>query len=396
MVLSKAIPDEPPRAVAGSDDTMRDLATDVLLLLERLRKFGEINRWLKTSSRLFESAPASWRDIVRREDPALAQRLESADLGSIVLTPLRVGPSRLGWLAVGTAESRGRFKTTELGLVAEIAQRASLTLEIARLYRGQRRSLLTLEASLLPSRIPDIDGLDVAARYVPAGEDLVGGDFYDILALDETSTAVVIGDVCGKDATAAALTGLARHTIRAVATRDPADVIAAVNDAILRDGGDRFCTVCFVRLQRIGDVVQASLCRGGHPAPIVVRTGGVVEMLGVAHPAPGILAGAAYKSDLTFLNPGDTLVLFTDGVTEAGTDDLAVGEERLRALVGALASASAEEVADSILRDCFDHRAANTRRRDDVAVMVVRVLPLSISATQEPAIEGSDSAFLSG
>ena len=156
----------------------------------------------------------------------------------------------------------------------------------------------TLQGSLLPRELPEIPGVELAARYLAAGEgNEVGGDFYDCFETGAGDWALVIGDVCGKGAEAAALTALARYTVRAAAlqTRSPSAVLAQLNAALLRDRHDyRFCTVLYASLTPHEAGVSACLTAGGHPLPLVLRAGGAVETAGT----PGSLLGIVDPPEL--------------------------------------------------------------------------------------------------
>ena len=178
-----------------------------------------------------------------------------------------------------------------------LAEQAAVALERARLYDSERLSrrqaeqdrqrsvelARALQTSLLPPRLPDVPGLDLGARYHPALAGLeVGGDFYDVFDTGG-DWAVVIGDVCGKGPEAAALTALARYTIRSVAMdlRHPAQVLRKLNDTLLHHQLDeRFCTVAYGRVVPTVGGVRVSVCRGGHPPPLVLRASGEIEPVG--------------------------------------------------------------------------------------------------------------------
>ena len=146
-----------------------------------------------------------------------------------------------------------RYGADDLVLAEELAGRAAVAIDNARLYRGQKEIAHTLQQSLLPPELPTIPGIELAACYLPAGEGIeVGGDFYDVFETLDHAWAVVLGDVTGKGPAAAALTALARYTVRAVAMdeRQPSRILASLNDAILRQRpGERFITVALLRLE---------------------------------------------------------------------------------------------------------------------------------------------------
>jgi serine phosphatase RsbU (regulator of sigma subunit) len=203
----------------------------------------------------------------------------------------------------------------------------------------------------------------------------VGGDFYDVFPIDRDTWLLAIGDVQGKGPRAAAVTGLARYTIRAAASRgaDSAEVITTLNEALLREeGGRRFLTLVYATLDLSGPDPRMTVANAGHPLPLVVRASGGVEPVG----DHGLLLGVApdpllAEAPLT-LERGDALVLYTDGVIEALTGDGSqLGEDGLQALLENCAEADAERIADLILGAALDDAGV---ARDDVAVLVVRRL----------------------
>jgi PAS domain S-box-containing protein len=232
----------------------------------------------------------------------------------------------------------------------------------------------TLERSLLPPITPAIPGLEVATRhrYAAAGRD-IGGDFYDVFRTGP-GWGVVIGDVCGKGAPAASLTGLVRYTTRVAAMGDatPDEVLAVVNEAVLREpGDDRLCTLAYARLQVGSGRVVADVAVGGHPLPLVLRADGAVEPLG----RPGTVLGAVSASDATtmttILGRHDALVLYTDGVTEARRGDEFFDVPRLVDLLKGLAGAGAEEIAERVMDTALEFQG--NEPRDDIAVVALRV-----------------------
>jgi sigma-B regulation protein RsbU (phosphoserine phosphatase) len=180
--------------------------------------------------------------------------------------------------------------------------------------------------------------------------------------------------VCGKGVTAASLTGLVRYTARAAAIGDtqPTEVLQVVNEAVLREpGDDQICTMAYVRVDISDGTTTVTSAAGGHPLPLVVRADGRVEALG----RPGTLLGAFETVDAldaaTALSPGDALVLYTDGVTEARTGAEFFGTDRLLALLADVAGASAEDMVTRITDAALDFQGGHPR--DDIAVVVIRV-----------------------
>ena len=249
----------------------------------------------------------------------------------------------------------------------------------------------TLQGRLLPSPLPEIPGVEVGLRYLPAGEADVGGDFYDLFDArvdDEadssrhSSWAVVIGDVVGKGAEAAAVLALARYTLRALAMREmrPSVVLAGLNESMLRHRRERedqkFCTVAYVLLETCeGDAdrrVGITVCRGGHSAPILIRTDGGICQIGYPGRAIGVFEDANLTEQKARLEPGDALVLYTDGVHEARSPNGAFfGEERLKALLHSCTGLNAQAIADRVVKAICEFQEDSLR--DDVAILVVRV-----------------------
>ncbi len=264
----------------------------------------------------------------------------------------------------------------------------------ARLYDEQRHIAETLQLSLLPQQLEPPPGGDIVARYWPAGEaSLIGGDFYDAFRVDERRWAVAIGDVCGKGIDAAAITGLVRHTMRAAARSEtsPAAVLGTIHQALLDHQPSTFCTVCFLYIELADDGHQTlTVALGGHPRPLLRRVSGDVVEIG----EPGSLLGIfePVHSDIALdIEPGDTIVLYTDGLTDAPHDQ-AVPIEELIDLVAAEGDEPVAVLADSI-------RPLKRRRRplgsnDDTALVVVRIGSSADleDAHRESTIEPAQSA----
>ncbi len=300
---------------------------------------------------------------------------ELGELRSLIVAPLPSRGDVVGALWLGIAASGRRYDVDDLMLVEELARRAALAVENARLYEDRRRVADTLQASLLPPTLPSVAGIDVGAAYRASGEgNDIGGDFYDVFEIGGGAWAAVIGDVCGKGTGAAALTGLARHTLRAAALRGdaPSGVLSLLNDAILREqSDDRFLTAVFCRIVPTDDGARVVLARGGHLPPLLRRTDGTVRPLGHAGLLLGSFPDVNLADDTIELDPGDVIVLCTDGVTEAPSADGIFGPERLRDLVAGCGGLDAQAVADRVKQAALDFQPGLPR--DDVAVLVLRV-----------------------
>jgi integral membrane sensor domain MASE1 len=232
----------------------------------------------------------------------------------------------------------------------------------------------TLQESLLPSQLPVIPGVETAVDFRAAGKQhLVGGDFYDLFKRDDGSWAVVVGDVLGKGATAAATTGLARYTLRAAAVseRQPSRILGLLNDAIRRQSPDQSCTVACGRLDVDGaNGARVTLSVGGHPLPLVLRADGQVEPVGEPGTMLGVLPDPQLADQTADLAPGDALVLYTDGLTDAYAPGRLVKRAGLVAALESCAGRSATEIASGIQEGVLVREA---EPRDDIVLLVLRI-----------------------
>ena len=231
----------------------------------------------------------------------------------------------------------------------------------------------TLQQMLIPAEPPDVPGLDVAACYRPAGTgDEVGGDFYDVFQVGPGDWVVAVGDVRGKGVDAAVVTALARYTIRAAAVRhpDPRQVLQTLNDVLLRDDTDRFCSVAVVRLRQNATTWTATLSCGGHPLPILRRHPEAPAAVGRHGMLIGVFETTNFHDAQILLRSGDALVLYTDGVTEARREREFFGESRLESVI-ARSTGPARSLTDSILDAVLRFQGGHPR--DDIVVAAVGV-----------------------
>jgi sigma-B regulation protein RsbU (phosphoserine phosphatase) len=235
----------------------------------------------------------------------------------------------------------------------------------------QRGNAEALQLALLPKGLQAPPGCEVATRYWPAERDtLVGGDFYDAFAIDEHRWGLTIGDVCGHGIGAAALTGVVRHTLRSAArySFSPADMLRSVHVAIAEHDPSMFCTACLIIVMPdASGGAELITTLGGHPHPLLSGAAGVTEL-----GSPGTLLGQLtpeFRVSTAVAAPGDTLVLYTDGLTDL-PGDAAVPVDEIRATLSARRDASPDEVADAI-HDLKQRRSPDGSR-DDTALLVVR------------------------
>jgi serine phosphatase RsbU (regulator of sigma subunit) len=205
---------------------------------------------------------------------------------------------------------------------------------------------------------------------------MVGGDFYDLWEIGTSGEfGFAIGDVCGKGAAAAALTALARHTVRTASIwlpdHRPAGVLWALNDAIIkRAGNGQFCTVTYAYARPCQEGIELLVASGGHPLPFVLRGDGSVEQPGQPGTLLGILSDIRIHEERIVLRPGDGIVLWTDGVSDRRGDGELFGEERLRALLESVSQEAPRSITDAIERAVVGFSA--TDPQDDIALLVLR------------------------
>ena len=313
---------------------------------------------------------------------AVVERLSLLDLAGIH------GDALVAALRSGDPEDRERIARRAVDFLRESLSTFEIALrgyaemrEVARVEHEHMLELRdiadTLQRSLLPSALPVLEGLELAARFCPAGNGIVvGGDFYDAFALEASgSSCMVIGDVCGKGPAAAALTALVRHTLRAalLVGSTPTGVLGLVNAAIRQQVPGEICTVLLGIFDPRGEGCAVRFATGGHPLPIVIPAAGAVRDVGEHGMLLGMSDEPAFSTFEVSLERGDLLVLYTDGVIEVrdrgeelfGPDDLMGVLEGCR---GAGAQETADRVADAALS------AAGGAARDDIAVLTVRVV----------------------
>ncbi|MGI5119472.1 SpoIIE family protein phosphatase [Marinactinospora thermotolerans] len=249
-------------------------------------------------------------------------------------------------------------------------------------------ALAVLQQSLLPDTLPDVPGLVTATHYHTASPDRLGGDFYDLFPLGEDRWAFFLGDVSGKGPEAASLTSLARYTLRTAAayTADPAAVLATLNTALhdrYTSGEPRYCTAVFGVLQPDGDGFDVRVASGGHPPAVITRADGGAEFLDTpGGMLVGILPDAPFVGAHNRLEPGDSLLLYTDGLTEArvGADRGLFGEEALRAFAAEHAGGGPDGIVAALVELLSGF---GDGLNDDTALLC-----LGVPATPDAAAEG--------
>ncbi|MFJ6196652.1 SpoIIE family protein phosphatase [Micromonospora sp. NPDC092111] len=287
--------------------------------------------------------------------------------------PLIARSQRLGTLAVGRHQ-RHRHDPDEVAVLEDVARRAALAIENARIHAERRRVAQTLQQSLLPPVLPVVEGVGFAAEYVPTGDEAeVGGDFYDVVPLPDGRWLVVIGDVSGKGVQAAAVTGLVRDVIRVLVGdgKPLPEALARLNDTLVERGGGRYCTLALAAIgPGEGEQLDVSLHLAGHDRPVLLRGTGGAAFVGTGGTALGLLDSISSPTAEIPLAPGDSLIFYTDGVTERRRGRELFGTERLREAAAPLAGYSADVVAARLRATAINFSVESPR--DDIAILVLR------------------------
>jgi PAS domain S-box-containing protein len=346
----------------------RDAGGDGIWSVRRAMRTGR-------SERVEDITPADLRAVAVDEEHQAV--LEALSPRSALVAPLVSRGRVLGGITLVTTGNRS-YDADDQNLLENIASRAATAIDTAVLFDSRTEVARALQQTLLPPALPEIPGIDLWADYRVAEAGIeIGGDFYDVF---ETSDGwnVVLGDVCGKGPAAAAVTGLFRHTLRAVAPGlgidGPAAVLTATNDAILDQIDDtRFATAVLVSLTPGRGRATAAVACGGHPRPLLLRADGSVERVEATGTLLGVLPSPPLQEVEVALGPGDALVLYTDGVTEARDGPDQFGEGRLiSSLEGATGITAAREVTGRVLQAVDDFRDPDSAA-DDIAVVAIRV-----------------------
>src|SRR5215210_6597698 len=317
-------------------------------------------------------------DLVREGvDPGERELLERLGIGSAVILPLTARGAVLGSLTLAMGSASGRAYTEDLiGLAGSLAASAGLALDNARLFAEQAQVTAALQRTLLPAELPYVPGVQLAARYRAAGRSNdVGGDFYDIFDAADGEWAIVIGDVVGKGAAAAAITSLVRATLQAAILRGdgPEAALALADEALRRRPAIAFCSALHGRVQAMEGRAEIRLLAAGHPPPLVLRADGTLEEVEVQGTLLGVSPEPEFGETTVRLHPGDTLLMYTDGATELRGDDPWRGEQALRDSVRAGAGDTPAELLERVEHAALVH--SRGQLRDDLALLAIAAPP---------------------
>ena len=359
-----------------------------LELAERLRGFEPdeldpnrgVGRILRTgASELYQDIPDEVLAAAAVDDEHLAL-LRSLGFRSVLLVPLRARGRTFGVMTLVTAESMRRFAEADREFAEHVAARAAVAVDNALLATARRHTAETLQRSLLPDVVPELEGWDVATFYraARAVEEIeVGGDFFDFYETDD-GWIVLLGDVTGKGVEAAALTSLVRHGTRFLSKyeRSPSRILLRLNEALSEQRGLLLCTAVCVRLER----EQAVIASAGHPAPLVVRDDGRVREIGTAGPILGAWTGKPAAEQAVPVAPDETLFLYTDGVIDTLGEDERFGSERLKRLLATHAGQTPDGLLSSLEAELDRFQVG--AQADDTASLALR--PASVTAGTSP------------
>ncbi len=306
--------------------------------------------------------------------------LREVGMSSVMIVPLRTSGRTIGAMTLVNAESHRRFDAEALSVARQIADRAATAVENSRLYTSRSQIAATLQRSLLPDALPEIDGWELAALYRAAGEGMeVGGDFYDVFAVDG-GWLLMIGDVTGKGVAAAAMTALVRHSARIIAEDTPRpERILGRLDATLRSQ-PRLSLCSLLCLHVSGE--RLTLSSAGHPLPLLISDAGTIRTIGAPGPLLGAFDDSAWLETAIDVGAEEMLLLYTDGVTDTVGEAGRFGDERLRLLVAEAAGLSVDALLDRL-----DGRLTGFQvgaQADDTAALALRRLRVPSGMAAEP------------
>jgi serine phosphatase RsbU (regulator of sigma subunit) len=293
-------------------------------------------------------------------------------------------------MQLSSLTDRQGLEAGRLLVLRDVTERTETERRLRELLDAETHLAAVLQTSLRPASLPSVPRVALAARSLPAGQgSQVSGDFYDVHQALGGDWAFVLGDVAGKGVHAAVVTSMARYTVRTLSAQgwSPKQVIEQLNQALLVDAEpERFCTVVYGRIAELaveGGVgssgVRVTVALGGHPSPLVRRGDGRIEAVGRSGTALGIVSLVDIEEVTVELGPGEVMVAFTDGVTEARREGQEFGEERLAwtlataaaGLRGHTGPAAAALVADAVADRVMDAVTQFAHQRDDIAVLVL-------------------------
>ncbi|MFC7243199.1 SpoIIE family protein phosphatase [Catellatospora aurea] len=358
---------------------------------DRTETTGSLPRWTLRPDSALDQALTGLSVL---DDPRLGDDIATllapgfGTVGSAMVVPLPGHTSPAGALVLARHAGRAPFETVEVHLVRQFAARAGAAISAATLYAAQADAAEAVQRSVEPPALPQAPGVSLGAAYRPAWERLrIGGDFYDVRpAPDGSGTWMfVLGDVCGKGIEAAVQSGNTRQSLRALWLTEcrPLRLLDLLNQATLTGDEPTMATLVVGTMATGPDgEIAVTLATGGHAPPLLLHIDGTVAEVELSGTAIGLLPGAPFGETRLTLRPGQTLVLYTDGVTEArgrSTGHPLFGPERLAAEIQAYQGAPAAVIAERVAQRVTDW--VGDRLQDDIAVLVIQAEPAPDTAT---------------
>jgi PAS domain S-box-containing protein len=328
------------------------------------------------NSHIFTDIPPDALAAYARDNEHL-KLLSEIGATAVIIVPL-AGPTKtIGAITLVSAESARRLSSADLALAVRLGRRAGTAVENAHLYTERTRIAHTLQRALLPESLPEVPWAEIDARYCAAGElNEVGGDFYDVFAHGSDGWVLAIGDVCGKGPRAAGVTALARHTLRAAAMsgQSPSEMLETLHRALRHQPpGEDMCTVCLVFMTHAAEHARLTVVLAGHPPPLVIGADGAARQIGRCGSLLGVFDPISVTEDHAELDVGETLLLYTDGVPDAGiAGEPRIGENGLAELCRRAPQLSLARFLEHVERVALD--AAKGTLGDDIALVGARLL----------------------
>ncbi|MHB1017398.1 MAG: SpoIIE family protein phosphatase [Coriobacteriia bacterium] len=325
--------------------------------------------------RVFETREPERYDRIEHTDTRLLNAASAQGLSSLLAVPLLARGRSIGVLVV-FARGEGAFTSEEMDLLRTFAAQAALAIDTAELFSREHHVASVLQSSILPSGLPRVHGLDTSSVYLPAGTDAdIGGDYYDLFVTPEGPVTIAIGDVCGKGVLAATKTSMIKYAVRGMVAAGvgPAHILGELNRMLL-EVGDSTSIVTLWLGQLDMESGTLRYADGGHP-PALLRDASSgrtrMERLGTTGALLGAVQDTSWEEIEVTLEPGATLLLYTDGVTEARRGSQFFGEGRLRRALrpGGSAGAVTQRLLSAV------QRFSGGELRDDAAVLAVRFNP---------------------
>jgi serine phosphatase RsbU (regulator of sigma subunit) len=326
---------------------------------------------------VFESKEPVRIDDVTRVDTPVSHMLQAQGFRSWLAVPLIARGRSIGVLNA-FSDHTGAFREEDVDLMATFASQGALAIDTAELFGREHRIASVLQSSIIPGRLPEIPGMRFASEYEAASAEAeIGGDYYDVFRAPDGRVVLAVGDVCGKGVDAATRTSMIKYTLRGLvaAGLEPAVALEELNTAVAEMGNIADIVTMWVAYVD-PETGRMTYVNGGHPPAFLLLPDGEVEALEPTGPILGAVVAAEYGQDTRTVADGSTLLIYTDGVTEARTDGELFGEARVRGVLEA--GGEPEEIVTRLLEAV--RRYTDGSLRDDVAVLAVR---LERSVTRE-------------